>query len=118
VHRCKWWSALPPCSLPVPHVPLPLVDHAASPAQGVTLKHALTLAEVAAVALGIIGSWLVFARATRVRGAQRDLAAGARVTLGDLIPLERDGRLACEGCLPLEQSAKLGGSTLFRDVGA
>jgi hypothetical protein len=83
-----------------------------------TLRRALVVAAVLGVALAVLGSWLVASRTTRVVGARRDLSAGDRVLLGDVVPLDSDRRLGCDGCLRLDQAATLVGATLVRDVPA
>ncbi|MCU0698919.1 MAG: SAF domain-containing protein [Myxococcaceae bacterium] len=82
------------------------------------MRRVLLVVTLVSLVVVVLGTWSVATRTTKVVGARRDLVAGDRVTLGDVMPLELDGRLTCEGCLRLEQAATLVGATLVRDVPA
>jgi hypothetical protein len=82
------------------------------------LQRALVLAAVVGAVLVVVFSWLVSTRTTKVVGARRDLFAGDRVSLGDVMALEHERSQACDGCVRLDHAATLVGATLLRDVPA
>lgn len=75
------------------------------------------------IALGLLGGALALTGACddsgpRIVGARVALPAGARVTLGDVMSIERPATLPLEQAVRLERASSVMGATLARDVAA
>jgi hypothetical protein len=75
------------------------------------------------IAVGLLGSAVAVTSACDrsgggIVGARVALPAGARVTLGDVMSIERPPTLPLEQAVPLERASTILGATLARDIAA